>query len=125
MAEPRRKRKERDGSGRGDGHPNRAPAPPLASGWRRGYAKAEVRNQAAREALEPLADGRAAAGGHGRRRPRGADRGLDRHRLSPPGVKVNGATPHLTTVRGPGADHGRHGLGDVAGALLGGARLPG
>ncbi len=40
MAEPRRKRKERDGD-------------PMA----RGYAKAEQRNQAAREALVPLDEG--------------------------------------------------------------------
>ena len=40
MAEPRRKRKERDGD-------------PMA----RGYAKAEQRNQAAREALVPLGEG--------------------------------------------------------------------
>ena len=47
MAEERRKRKERAARA--------GPAP--ASGWRRGYAKAEVRNQEAREALEPLAEG--------------------------------------------------------------------
>ena len=69
MAEERRKRKQRGGD-RDDA---------------RGYARAEERNQAAREALKPLAEGE---------RPTvvtvgavvaGADRALDRRRLRWPG----------------------------------------
>ncbi len=48
MAEQPRKRKQRGSGGAAEG-----PANPMT----RGYAKAEQRNQAAREALEPLAEG--------------------------------------------------------------------
>ena len=69
----RRKRKERD--------PKREDRPGARERMESGYAQAEVRNQEAREALEPLADGRAAAGRDGRRRGLGAARALDPRRL--------------------------------------------
>jgi hypothetical protein len=72
VAEPRRKRKERDGeggasqaNGNGATHgssnssgpgPSSRPTTPRER-MEAGYAKAEVRNQAAREALVPLAEG--------------------------------------------------------------------
>ncbi len=49
MAEARRKRKDRDAEG--------GPKPSARERMRSGYAKAEVRNQATRESLEPLAEG--------------------------------------------------------------------
>jgi hypothetical protein len=65
VAEPRRKRKERGGAGAA--HANGAaangtaesshPRPTPRERMEAGYAKAEVRNQAAREALMPLAPG--------------------------------------------------------------------
>jgi peptidoglycan/LPS O-acetylase OafA/YrhL len=65
-----------------------------------GYAKAEVRNQAAREALVPLAEGE---------RPRvvtvaailTALVALSIVVAFAAGVKANGSTPHVTTVAGP------------------------
>jgi len=65
-----------------------------------GYAKAEVRNQAAREALVPLADGE---------RPPVVTVAAVLAALVAvsivvayaAGVKVNGSTPHLTTVAAP------------------------
>jgi hypothetical protein len=65
-----------------------------------GYAKAEVRNQAAREALVPLADGE---------RPPvvtvaailAALVALSIVVAFAAGVKVNGSTPHLSTVAAP------------------------
>jgi hypothetical protein len=69
VAEPRRKRKERGAAGgapaaNGNGSANGNGAGPGASSrptprerMQAGYAKAEVRNQEAREALVPLADG--------------------------------------------------------------------
>ncbi|HEX3737856.1 MAG TPA: hypothetical protein VHV53_09965 [Solirubrobacterales bacterium] len=85
MAEPRRKRKER--------------ATPRER-MEAGYAKAEVRNQAAREALAPLAEGE---------RPPVVTVGAILCALIAlsivvtyaAGVKVNGSTPHLSTVAAP------------------------
>ena len=64
MAEPRRKRKERGdpGAGHANGTANGTaeashPRPTPRERMEAGYAKAEVRNQAAREALVPLAPG--------------------------------------------------------------------
>lgn len=108
MAEPPRKRKGRDGAG---GAP-RASHADAATGTRTaarptprermeaGYAKAEVRNQAAREALVPLADGE---------RPAVVTVGAVLAALVAisiviafaAGLKVNGSKPHLTTVAAP------------------------
>jgi hypothetical protein len=63
VAEPRRKRKERGGEGAAGGAPadgyaeTSRPRPTPRERMEAGYAKAEVRNQAAREALVPLAPG--------------------------------------------------------------------
>ncbi len=62
MAEPDRKppaRRKARGSkaARESANGNRAPAESGADAMRAGYAKAEVKNQAAREALQPLAEG--------------------------------------------------------------------
>ncbi len=56
MAETRRKRKER-GAQSSQENGERAAAPSPRERMERGYARAEERNQAAREALEPLAEG--------------------------------------------------------------------
>ncbi|MBS1860597.1 MAG: hypothetical protein JSS68_02685 [Actinobacteria bacterium] len=110
MAEPRRKRKERGGTGgaAGASHADGAPAngtrtPPRPGPRERmeaGYAKAEVRNRAAREALVPLADGE---------RPPvvtvsavlAALVALSIVIAFAAGLKVNGAKPHLTTAAAP------------------------
>jgi hypothetical protein len=55
VAEPRRKRKERGGTKAAAN--GTAPRPTPRQRMEAGYAKAEVRNQAAREALAPLAEG--------------------------------------------------------------------
>jgi hypothetical protein len=67
VAEPRRKRKERGAASTGDyagapangtrGAEGSRPRPTPRERMESGYAKAEVRNQAAREALAPLAPG--------------------------------------------------------------------
>ncbi len=89
----------------------------------RGYAKAETRNREAREALEPLAEGERplvvtigaaisallALSILGRLS--GRSRGRRRKTPSRPGPR-------------PGAADGGDGLGHVAGAVLGGSRLP-
>ena len=98
MAEERRKRKEREGAGAS--HPARASHPTPRERMEAGYAKAEVRNQAAREALVPLADGE---------RPPVVTVAAVLAALVAvsivvayaAGVKVNGSTPHLTTVAAP------------------------
>ena len=92
MAEPRRKRKERGGDG--------GPRPTPRQRMEAGYAKAEVRNQAAREALVPLAPGE---------RPAVVTVGAVLAALVAisivvayaAGAKVNGSTPSLSTVLGP------------------------
>jgi hypothetical protein len=91
VAEPRRKRKERGGA---------SSRPTPRERMEAGYAKAEVRNQAAREALVPLAEGE---------RPPVVTVGAIVAALVAisiivtyaAGVKVNGSTPRLTTVLAP------------------------
>ena len=91
VAEPRRKRKERGGS---------TARPTPRERMEAGYAKAEVRNQAAREALQPLAAGE---------RPPVVTVGAIVAALVAisivvtyaAGVKVNGRAPRLTTVLAP------------------------
>ena len=101
MAEPRRKRKEGAATpARRATATGRRPRPTPRERMEAGYAKAEVRNQAAREALMPLAEGErppvvtvgaiVAAPG----------RALDRRRLVA-GLKVNGSTPRLTLAAAP------------------------
>ncbi|HVS99369.1 MAG TPA: hypothetical protein VHE08_02525 [Solirubrobacterales bacterium] len=93
MAEPRRKRKERAGA-------EGASRPTPRERMEAGYAKAEVRNQAAREALVPLAEGE---------RPAVVTIGailcvliaLSIVVSYAAGAKVNGRAPHLTTVAAP------------------------
>jgi hypothetical protein len=97
VAEPRRKRKDRAGAANGNGAAHR---PTPRERMEAGYAKAEVRNQAAREALEPLADGE---------RPPVVTVGAIVAALVAvsilityaAGVKVNGSTPRLTTILAP------------------------
>lgn len=99
MAEPRRKRKERDGAGAATGT-RTAPRPSPRERMEAGYAKAEVRNQATREALVPLADGE---------RPPVVTVSAVLAALVAvsiviafaAGLKVNGAKPHLTTAAAP------------------------
>lgn len=94
MAEERRKRKRR-GGGQGAG-----PAAAPANRMKAGYAKAEERNQAAREALVPLAEGQ---------RPAVVTVGAVLAGLLAlsivggylAGVKVNGETPKLPQVLAP------------------------
>ena len=89
----------------------------------RGYARAEERNQEAREALEPLAEGE---------RPTVVTSAPSSPALIAlsivigylAGVEVNGETPKLRPGAGAGAADGGDVLGHVAGPLLGGARLP-
>lgn len=93
MAEERRKRKERGGAGA-------EPATPPADRMKAGYAKAEERNQAARKALVPLAEGQ---------RPAVVTVGSVLAGLLAisilagylAGVKVNGETPKLAQVLAP------------------------
>jgi cellobiose-specific phosphotransferase system component IIC len=110
VAESPRKRKERGGAGgsggaaangNGSAGSNRTtPRPTPQERMRAGYAKAEVRNQAAREALEPLAEGE---------RPAVVTVGAILAALIAlsivisyaAGVKVNGSTPHFTAVAAP------------------------
>jgi len=120
VAEPRRKRKERGGGGgaagasHGDGAANgvagtlaangtrTAPRPTPRERMEAGYAKAEVRNQATREALVPLADGE---------RPPvvtvsavlAALVAVSIAIAFAAGLKVNGSKPHLTTALAPAA----------------------
>jgi hypothetical protein len=111
VAEPRRKRKERGGAGgasqaNGDGTMSgngassaSRPTTPRER-MEAGYAKAEVRNQAAREALEPLADGE---------RPPVVTVGAIVAALVAlsivvayaAGLKVNGSTPRLASAAAP------------------------
>jgi hypothetical protein len=112
VAEPPRKRKERDGAGAAGGAPTDAGGTSAANGsgpasrptpqerMRQGYAKAELRNEAARRALTPLADGE---------RPTVVTVGAILAALIAisivityaAGVRVNGSTPHLTSVLAP------------------------
>jgi hypothetical protein len=116
VAEPPRKRKVRGGApstngagGNGNAAPNAAATadgagqtarPTPQERMRAGYAKGEVRNQEARAALEPLAEGE---------RPPVVTFGAILAALIAisivvtyaAGVKVNGSTPHLTTVAAP------------------------
>ena len=115
MAEPRRKRKRRDGmpstaaganetNGAGDHaapHDSaRSPRPTPRERMEAGYAKAEVRNQAVRAELEPLAEGQ---------RPTvvtvsailAALVALSVVVTYAAGVKVNGQAPKLAGVLGP------------------------
>jgi hypothetical protein len=103
VAEPRRKRKERAGEASANGGSNGNGAPSNLTPRERmeaGYAKAEVRNQATREALVPLATGE---------RPPVVTVGAIVAALVAisivvtyaAGVKVNGSTPRLTTVLAP------------------------
>jgi hypothetical protein len=113
VAEERRKRKERGGAGAGGaaepgaangaGHANgtvEASRPSPRQRMEAGYAKAEVRNQAAREALVPLAPGE---------RPAVVTVGAILAALIAAsilityaaGVKVNGSHPSLTAALGP------------------------
>jgi hypothetical protein len=77
-----------------------APRPTPQERMRAGYAKGEIRNQEAREALVPLAEGE---------RPPVVTFGAILAALIAisivvtyaAGVKVNGSTPHLTTVAAP------------------------
>lgn len=111
MAEPRRKRKERGGAGAAAGASpadvahaangtRTAPRPTPRERMEAGYAKAEVRNQATREALVPLADGE---------RPPVVTVGAVLAALVAvsiviafaAGLKVNGSKPHLTTAAAP------------------------
>jgi hypothetical protein len=112
VAEPRRKRKER-GTGAASANGARgapgtsgangthtAPRPTQRERMEAGYAKAEVRNQAAREALVPLAAGE---------RPAVVTFGAVLAALIAlsivvtyaAGAKVSGATPHFTAVAAP------------------------
>ncbi len=94
MAEAPRKRKQRAGSA--DASPSKTPRQRMEAG----YAKAEVRNQAAREALVPLEAGQ---------RPPvvtfaallAALVALSIVVAYVAGVKVNGSTPKLSTVAAP------------------------
>jgi cellobiose-specific phosphotransferase system component IIC len=98
VAEPRRKRKERGGASTNGNGASSRPTP--RERMEAGYAKAEVRNQAAREALVPLAEGE---------RPPVVTVGAIIAALVAisiivtyaAGVKVNGSTPRLTTVLAP------------------------
>jgi hypothetical protein len=101
VAEPRRKRKSRGGDA--GAHTNGAPPahrPTPRERMEAGYAKAEVRNQAARDALVPLGDGE---------RPPvvtvsavlAALVALSILVTFAAGVKVNGSTPHLSTIAAP------------------------
>lgn len=104
MAESPRKRKRRGGAGgAADANGAAAASTPHKTPRQRmeaGYAKAEVRNQAAREALEPLAEGE---------RPPvvtvaailAALIALSIVVTYAAGVKVNGRAPKLTTVAAP------------------------
>ena len=88
-----------------------------------GYAKAEVRNQEARESLEPLAEGE---------RPMVVTVGAAISALIAlsilvgylSGVEVNGDEAAARPGPGAGPADGDHGLGHVARPLLGRARLP-
>jgi hypothetical protein len=100
VAEPRRKRKERAAaSTNGNGASASRPTTPRER-MEAGYAKAEIRNQAAREALQPLAEGE---------RPPVVTVGAIVAALVAisivvtyaAGVKVNGRAPRLTTVLAP------------------------
>ncbi len=111
MAEPRRKRKERGGAGAA-GRASHVDGARTANGTRTaprssprermeaGYAKAEVRNQATREALVPLADGE---------RPPvvtvsavlAALVAISIVIAFAAGLKVNDSKPHLTTAAAP------------------------
>ena len=108
MAESPRKRKPRSGPAAADeaagAHANGAPTAPRPKTPRErmeaGYAKAEVRNQAARDALVPLAEGE---------RPPvvtvaailAALVAISIVIAFAAGVKVNGSTPKLSTVAAP------------------------
>jgi cellobiose-specific phosphotransferase system component IIC len=108
VAEAPRKRKKRGGAAIGDGAPANEVPPANGNGshptprerMEAGYAKAEVRNQAAREALAPLAEGE---------RPAVVTFGAILAALIAlsivvtyaAGVKVNGSTPHFTAVAAP------------------------
>jgi hypothetical protein len=116
VAEAPRKRKERSAPGAANGaDPGRGAEVPSGDAtngargahrptpqerMRAGYAKAEVRNQAAREALAPLAEGE---------RPAVVTFGAILAALIAlsivvsygAGVKVNGSTPHFTAVAAP------------------------
>ncbi len=111
MAEGPRKRKRRAGTAGGDGAAENGAAPTNGAAtasrpktprerMEAGYAKAEVRNQAAREALEPLAPGE---------RPPvvtvaailAALVALSIVVTYAAGVKVNGSTPKVSTVAAP------------------------
>jgi hypothetical protein len=107
VVEPRRKRKERGGSDDANAAPaaadngtQTAPRPTPQERMRQGYAKAEVRNQAARQALQPLAEGE---------RPAVVTVGAILAALIAAsivvtyaaGVKVNGSTPRFTAVAAP------------------------
>jgi hypothetical protein len=103
VAEPPRKRKVRGGAPSPNGSTTNgatAPRPTPQERMRAGYAKGEVRNQEAREALAPLAEGE---------RPPVVTFGAILAALIAisivvtyaAGVKVNGSTPRLTTVAAP------------------------
>ena len=112
VAEQPRKRKQRGAS------------PTPRERMERGYAKAEERNQEAREALEPLAEGE---------RPLVVTIGAVVAALIALSIvaRLPGRAPRSTAknrsspqVLAPGAADGDHGLGHVARPLLGRARLP-
>jgi len=105
VAEPRRKRKGRagaspNGGGRAANGTSTVPRPTPRERMQAGYAKAEVRNQAARKALVPLADGE---------RPAVVTAGAILAALVvisiaaayAAGLKVNGSTPAFTTAAAP------------------------
>jgi hypothetical protein len=109
VAEPPRKRKERGGTASANGAGastgeaatnDTAPRPSPQERMRAGYAKGEVRNQEVRESLVPLAE---------EERPPVVTFGAILAALIAisivvtyaAGVKVNGSTPHLTTVAAP------------------------
>jgi hypothetical protein len=100
VAEERRKRKDRGGAEGEGAAGGKAGGGKGASSMTRGYAKAEQRNQEAREALEPLADGE---------RPTVVTVGAVVAGLIAlsivggylGGVKVNGGSPKLVQVLAP------------------------
>jgi hypothetical protein len=103
VAEPRRKRKERaaaSGPGTTDDPTGGGPRPTPRQRMEAGYAKAEVRNQAVRAELEPLAAGQ---------RPAvvtlsailAALVAISIVATFAAGVKVNGQTPKIAGVLGP------------------------
>jgi hypothetical protein len=109
VAEPRKRKKRgaeadggapANGDGAGANGTRTATRPTPQERMRAGYAKAEVRNQAAREALVPLGEGE---------RPGVVTVGAILAALIAlsivvtyaAGVKVNGSTPHLTAILAP------------------------